>query len=334
MCSVDQALFYWFDKGVFSGIICIHVDDFCWAGTESFERLIIQSLRKQFLVGSHSTRTFKYIGVHLVQEENGDICLDQCDYIASLDPIHSNALKNLDRTVYLSQSQMNDYRALVGQLNWVATQTRPDIAFDVCQLSSVFDKAKVDDLLRANKVVKKIKSECVTLRYPRLGDLKDCSIECYSDASFGNLDNGGSQGGYVVFIVDRCGRKCPVTWQSRRVRRVVKSTLAAETLALLDSSEAGVYIGRLLAGILNVPTSVFPVKCFVDNRSLVDALYSTKAVEDKYLRINVAVLRDMLSKRDLASISWVRSTHQLANVLTKRGASGASLLAAITGTTA
>ena len=29
MCSIEQAFFYWFDRGVFSGIICIHVDDFC-----------------------------------------------------------------------------------------------------------------------------------------------------------------------------------------------------------------------------------------------------------------------------------------------------------------
>lgn len=47
--------------------------------------------------------------------------------------------------------------------------------------------------------------------------------------------------------MDDIGRRCPVTWQSRRIRRVVKSTLAAETLALLDSAEAGLYVARMLA---------------------------------------------------------------------------------------
>ena len=137
----------------------------------------------------------------------------------------------------------------------------------------------------------------------------------------------------IVFVVDSNGKRCAITWQSKRVRRVVKSTLAAEALALLDCAEAGVYVAKLLADTLNVTIAAFPVKCFVDNKSLVDALYSTKAVEDKYLRINIAVLRDMLSQQDLHSVSWLRSSRQLANVLTKRGASSASLVAAITDAT-
>lgn len=80
---------------------------------------------------------------------------------------------------------------------------------------------------------------------------------------------------------------------------------------------------------LNAPISAFPVRCFVDNRSLVDSLYSTKAVDDKYLRINIAVLRDLLDKNELHNVTWVPSSQQLANVLTKRGASNTALLAAI-----
>ena len=60
-------------------------------------------------------------------------------------------------------------------------------------------------------------------------------------------------------------------------------------------------------------------------------MYSTKAVEDKYLRINISVLRDMLASKDIHSVSWVRATKQLANVLTKRGLSGDALLSAVSG---
>jgi hypothetical protein len=330
MCSLDQALFYWFDKEVLSGIVCIHVDDFCWAGAHSFEA-VIQSLRKQFLIGSHNIRNFKYVGVNIFQRDDSSICIDQHEYIKGLNEI--KLPKNATRLDELNKHDRDEYRAVVGQLNWVATQTRPDIAFEVCQLSSVFETSKIENLVSVNKVIRKVKSEVVTLCYPVLENIKECSIECYSDASFGNLCDGGSQGGYIVFIVDCNGRKCPITWQSKRVRRVVKSTLAAETLALLDSAEAGLYIAKLLSESLNDTAISVTVKCFVDNRSLVDALYSTKAVEDKYLRINIAVLRDMLSKHDLHSVSWVRSAHQLANVLTKRGASGASLIAAISDAT-
>ena len=57
--------------------------------------------------------------------------------------------------------------------------------------------------------------------------------------------------------------------------------MTAEALALLDCAEDGVT--KLLAETLNVTTAAFPVKFLVDNKSLVNTLYSTKAVEDKYL---------------------------------------------------
>ena len=52
------------------------------------------------------------------------------------------------------------------------------------------------------------------------------------------LTQGGSQGGYILFVSDPCGNKSLVSWQSQKVRRVVKSTLA-ETLALLDVRNIG-----------------------------------------------------------------------------------------------
>ena len=38
----------------------------------------------------------------------------------------------------------------------------------------------------------------------------------------------------MIFLVDSHGVKCSLAWQSKKVRRVVKPTLAAEALALLD----------------------------------------------------------------------------------------------------
>ena len=79
-----------------------------------------------------------------------------------------------------------------------------------------------------------------------------------------------------------------MAWQSKKVRRVVKSTLAAEALALLDVAEAGVYLATLLTEI----TGLEPVvKCFVDNKSLVENSYSTKLIEDKLIHSHMSVLK-------------------------------------------
>ena len=46
----------------------------------------------------------------------------------------------------------------MGQLNWIATQTRPDIAFDVCALSSACNRAPVGDVRLLNKMISRVRN--------------------------------------------------------------------------------------------------------------------------------------------------------------------------------
>ena len=72
-------------------------------------------------------------------------------------------------------------------------------------------------------------------------DLQNLSVECHADASHGNLRDGGSQGG--MFVEVKSGNySAPVEWQSKRLRRVSKSTLAAETIALVEAMEYSIYV--------------------------------------------------------------------------------------------
>ena len=59
------------------------------------------------------------------------------------------------------------------------------------------------------------------------------------------------------------------------MRRVVKSTLAAEALALLDGAEAAILLANVITEVLNLRQNKPIVRCFVDNKSLVEAVYST-----------------------------------------------------------
>ena len=143
----------------------------------------------------------------------------------------------------------------------------------------------------------------------------------FCDASFGNFPNGGSQGAYVTFLIDNAGVYVPIAWQSRRVRRVVKSTVAAECLAAIEAAENVVLLSTALKLILK--SSLYSVKTFIfcDNKNLVNAVYSSTKVEDQRLQIDICVLRDMLSIGELSKFCWVPTKHQIANCLTKQGAS-------------
>ena len=327
-CSVDPAVFYYLFDAKIEGIICIHVDDIFWAGTSRFSEHVIKSIHVEFRVGSESAGTFKYIGLE-IEGRVSSIVLSQHDYVNNLKEVSLSAERKMCRSSSLGTRELEEYRGVVGQLIWLANQTRPEIAFDVCELSTHCHNATVDDAINASKVVRKVKSRLISLEFHQLEDLSQLSIECYCDASFGNLSGGGSQGSYLIFITDSRGRRNILSWQSKKVRRVVKSTLAAETLALLDGVEASILFSSIIAEVLNLGVNRPIVKCYVDNRSLVEAVYSTKVLEDKLLRINMAVLRDLLSRRELHEVIWVQTSCQLADALTKRGANAEPLLEAV-----
>ena len=324
----DSAIFSWKHGGNLEGFVCVYVDDFLWCGTQKFQKEIIQKINQLFFIGSNASGVFKYVGLNIDSANHGkEITVDQIHYASTLQPIPLSRERKNTKSSDLTDYEKSEYRSLVGQLNWVATQTRPDIAFEVCELSGVYNSATVGDVIRLNKIVSHLISDCLKLRFPQMSDINNCCLECYSDASFANLSGGGSQGGMIVFLRDHKGASCPIYWQTRKIRRVVKSTLSAETMALLDCAEAGIFLANVMADITSL--APLPVKCYVDNRSLVESLHSSKYIEDKRLRLDIAVISDMLDRGELHSVSWVDTTSQLADPLTKRGASTQRLRDAI-----
>ena len=103
---------------------------------------------------------------------------------------------------------------------------------------SVSKNSCISDLISANKYIRKLKADDVEIKIPNLSDMKNVRLICFSDASFANLPNSGSQGGYIIFLVGDNDKCAPILWKSMKLKRVVRSTLAAETLALEEAVEA------------------------------------------------------------------------------------------------
>ena len=153
--------------------------------------------------------------------------------------------------------------------------------------------------------------------------MKSATIVAYGDASYGNLPGHGSQGGYLVFLVDNTGKYCPLTWQSKRLQRVVGSTLAAECLAIIKTAEAAIHMKALLKEIL--PNISPAIHVFSDNKSLVSNAHSSTSIDDRHLQISMAILRDLL-QQDIHELRWISSKNNLADPLTKSSASSEYLL--------
>ena len=133
---------------------------------------------------------------------------------------------------------MKDFRALTGKLSWVAENTRPDIAFDVRELSSKNHTATLDDIRYANKVLKKVKLNESKVKFSKLGDWKSLRVLGYTDTSFRNTENTTkSVGGKILLLVNGKGDCNILGWKSKTIRQVFKSVKFAETRSLENGME-------------------------------------------------------------------------------------------------
>ena len=87
------------------------------------------------------------------------------EYIESIMPLQ---VRNEDKSKCLEKSEYNEFRQLIGQVNWCATQIRVDICFNNCRLSNATTKPCISDLLFANKTVKCLKSTDLSIVFPCL----------------------------------------------------------------------------------------------------------------------------------------------------------------------
>ena len=85
MSVADPAVFYWHNGTVLLGIICVHVDDFLWAGVADFEHDIVNNLMLTSKTGKEETESIKYVGLGINQCED-DIIIYQESYINHLKP--------------------------------------------------------------------------------------------------------------------------------------------------------------------------------------------------------------------------------------------------------
>ena len=132
-------------------------------------------------------------------------------------------------------------------------------------------------------------------------------------------------GAQIVFLVGENEMCCPIAWQGGKIKRVVKSTTAAEALSLLEGLELSLYLKSLLLSLTSSQCEC-EIHAFVDNRSVVESVYSTKLIDDKRLRLDICAIKNYIKDCEISSIRWCPGQSQIANVMTKKGASNVQLL--------
>ena len=165
------------------------------------------------------------------------------------------------------------------------------------------------------------------MRFPPLGDPRSFEIIAFSDATYASLNDGASQGAFIIFIQGSNGLVAPVCWQSKKLNRVTKSPLASETLAVSEAADAGYLVACMISEIFALSKPV-TIKCYTDNKWLYESVQSTTIPSDRRLRVDLSRIREMVNQSEV-ELFWINGKHQVADCLTKRGASSLLLFETI-----
>ena len=95
------------------------------------------------------------------------------------------------------------------------------MSFEACVMSNAGKSSKIKNVLEANKAVAKMKRKDLTLKYCGIEEAKDIELICYADATHASLEDGSSQGAYIVAAKGTKGL-IPLSWQSKKLHRITK----------------------------------------------------------------------------------------------------------------
>ena len=320
MLILDHSVFSFYDEKTqkLIGMMVIHVDDFLYGGSTKFKKIIVQKIIDKYQISKQSSQSFVYLGWNIVQDKDG-ISMDQRQYCKTILPVLP--LPKKDDNEPLSDEEKTSYQGLLGKLNWLACQSRPDLKYDVLEHSCYNQNPSVSNLKSLNKVTKRLVDGPQIIRFPKL-DLTKSQLEIivWTDASLGKLPKEGSGRGYIVFL--KSGMTfSPLAWHSNKISKVCVSIFAAETMAFNDGVAEALLMRQTVSELLyQTPRDdIIPIICIMDSNQLHQHLQGSTQTSDKRIRLEVALLKEDIDKSNVTGIFLVRSEYNLADCLTKKG---------------
>ena len=343
----DSCLFYMREGQQLTGIYGIHVDDCATAGSGPKYEAALKHLQSsfEFRKWRDGSEGGDFCGATYTQcTKTFTIRMSQNKFIDKLRPLHFSKDRLKNRDALLNDKEISCLRAINGSLNWLATQSRPDLSTQVSFSQQAFPAPTIADALAANNAVRRAKQH-------RDQELQFCSIPpeclaimCHSDAAFGNAKANATQAGFLVGFTHKNinqGELCdwsPMFWRSARLPRVVSSTLSAEAQSMAVASSMCEWISLLVSEALDGPRFVHScwnrqhervVILATDCKSLYDHLSSQSAptLDDRRTAIDIIIIRDSINRLK-ASLRWLPTNRMLADALTKESPEAFDLLRA------
>ena len=241
-------------------------------------------------------------------------------------PEEINDIRKVKKDEPLTKIELKLFRKYVGKLNWLAENTRPDLAIWALNLSKLNSKATIGDLKRVNQIVKRVQNKQSKVQFTKVGSKEDLVLHAVGDASYKH--DGHSIGGILIMLGSKFSDKVnPLYWKSKQIQNVCHSAKDAETRNILKVVDTAVYLSEQLSVLLfGSSRKQIPVKVYTDSKPLLDSIASSKQVEQKLLRNTMTDLKKKLEHGMVDMYSWIETKAMTADVLTKEGSNIENIL--------
>ncbi|CAE7196701.1 unnamed protein product, partial [Symbiodinium sp. CCMP2592] len=292
------------------GVLGVHVDDGIGGGDRYFSS-VIERLRGIYSFGAYEEMDFVFTGIHFKQWDDGSVEMDQHKYVEQIQPIHVARLRRADPESELTGPEVKELRRINGSLQYAAVHTRPDLA---------------------NRILFEAKSHAVSIMIVPIEE-SNVTFCTFSDASFATSRDQNSYQGCLVLATDwrmlanERAVVIPMAWSSKKINRVVKSTLSAEVVSLCGAidrmswirlcwewfKDPGVDITRPDEILKRAPCASLVTDC----KSAYDIATKTAVPSCTELRtqLECLLLRERLQEN--CKMRWIHSKAMLADCLTK-----------------
>eukprot|EP00438_Fugacium_kawagutii_P019634 Skav232807 [mRNA] locus=scaffold614:489248:497143:- [translate_table: standard] len=341
--SLVPGVFSVFVDGEVVAMVACHVDDIRMIGHPTKAQHIWDQLKKEFTFGEWREARAgwtKFCGRYEIQLEDGTVEVQMDEYSDKVEfpPKRPEPVGARDVIeAKLTDKEKKWIGHVCGQLNWLARQCRADLLFGVSrvqQLAGVDDPKALEELYILVERAKQHRR----VKFSALGcSLEEMLVLAASDASFGSMPRHRSQGGTVVLlanpkVLEGKATAIPVVYGSGLIKRVVRSSLAAEVSQAAEALEYADFVRAVIAEAVMFSFSLrswlpcvaqWRLIAVLDSRTGYDLLNSASHGEDKRLAIDVAAIKEALYEDAAARcVRWVPGYAHVADDLTKLTGNG------------
>ena len=306
-------------------IITVWVDDLLiFASSNKLMEQTKSNLRTQWEITALGEPT-KIIGIEITQTDKS-ITISQKIYIESIlereGLSRSNSVTTpFDPNIKLEPNpdgnegnRSNSFARLLGELQYLANNTRPDITYAVNRLASYTANPSLQHVMALKRILRYLtgtKNFSITYSKTSTNPHNNSNlIYGFADAAFANQDDHKSTSGYVFLASGGA-----ITWKSKKQTTIALSSTEAEYVALSEAAREACWLRNLLDELGY--SQEFPIVIKGDNDgSIAIAMNQQFHNRSKHIAIRWHWVRDLV-EQGLITIKICRDPQQTADILTK-----------------